>query len=42
MPNNLIDRIRKCQTFSKFETLLNDNEMVFDSFHYGVGGYCYS
>ena len=36
MPNNLIGRIRDCKSVAEFDALMSDNEMCFDTFHYGI------
>ena len=41
MPNNLIRRIRDCKSVAEFDALMLDNEMCFDTFHYGIGGLVY-
>ena len=42
LPNDLIQCIRECKTYSEFESVLDGSGTIFDSFHYGIGGYCYS
>ena len=41
MPNNLIGRIRDCQSVAEFDALMSENEMCFDTFNYGIGGLVY-